>query len=633
MTCTWNKNFTNNTSQFKTRFPELYEILRPQFESVASLLSQAEKKCDEKNSLDILNDIFSFWTFSFSKDNRLTVKEDGVFLHSSYSPEKEVQKLFNCEEAKDKEINWIFSAIGLGYGPLEFAKINNDNLMIIIEPDPGFLFASMCALDWTPVFNHEKCIIITDTTPEQIIPLLESLNALSKTKVITNASQTKHQQLWFKTFFTLLERNKQKQNINTNTLEKFSSLWLKNSAKNLKTFSQSSGISIYKNMLNRKIPVLICAAGPTLEETLPYLNEIKNKAFIIAVDTALRSLLKYNVQPDFILLIDPQYYAANHIAGLSSPESVLITESSVYPSVMRFDCRKKVFCESLFPLGQYFERKLLPEKSLGKITAGGSVSTSAWDFAKYIGAEKIYMAGLDLGYPENKTHIKGSTFEEKSHTLSTKIKPAENNLCSILFSAANEKSFNYKNEQIITDSKMKLFAWWFESQIAKNPDFETFSLSDKSLKIPGMKTCGSEELLKYENFNKTEMIQKAENNSIGFSPDLFSQCLEELKHTLSELYEMARKGFYICDKILREPSQKAENLARSKFNELQQIDDFIMTSSAKNVASLVFPTQRQLEEILLKEKSYNSTVLDSILKSKVIYSQLKNAILQYQKYL
>ena len=103
-------------------------------------------------------------------------------------------------------------------------------------------------------------------------------------------------------------------------------------------------------MLERKIPSVVCAAGPTLETVLPYLNKIKNKAVIIAVDTALRSLLRYNIEPDFILLIDPQYYAANHIAGLTSPSSVLITESSVYPSVMRFNCRKKVLCESLFPL-------------------------------------------------------------------------------------------------------------------------------------------------------------------------------------------------------------------------------------------------------------------------------------------
>ena len=155
MTCIWNKNFTNNTRRFKTRFPELYEILLPHFESVSKFLSQNEENCTVEKDINILNKIFPFWNFSFSKDNNLTVKENGVFLHSGYSPIKEVQKLFNCSEAKDEDINWIFAGIGLGYAPVEFAKINASNLIVIIEPDPGFLFASMCALDWTPIFSHE----------------------------------------------------------------------------------------------------------------------------------------------------------------------------------------------------------------------------------------------------------------------------------------------------------------------------------------------------------------------------------------------------------------------------------------------------------------------------------------------
>ena len=87
------------------------------------------------------------------------------------------------------------------------------------------------------------------------------------------------------------------------------------------------------------------------------------------------------------------------------------------------------------------------------------------------------------------------------------------------------------------------------------------------------------------------------------------------------------------DKILSEPSANAESYARTKFEDLGKIDNYIMNSSAKNVAALVFPTQRQLDELLSKEKPYKSSILNSIQKSRIIYSQLKNAIKQYQKYL
>jgi len=649
LTCIWNKIFLNNVSQFKIRFPELYEILKKDFDNVQSLINEKEKKISEENDLSVLNSIFPFFEFSFSKSDKVTVKENGVYLHSTYNPEKEAEKLF--EKIPDKaqtntiesDDTYIFAGIGLGYAPIKFASKFNDRLLVIIEPDPGYLFASMCVNDFTPVFKTEKCVIITQTQAETVIPLLEQLCELKNTKVITQNSLTQHQYSWFKTFFALLERNKRKEEINTSTLEKFSNLWLKNSAKNLKYFKTTPGISIYKNILDKKFSSIVVAAGPSLEDAIPYLKKIQDKMIIISVDTAVKTLNKNKIKSDFVLLIDPQYYAATHILDCDISDSVLVTESSVYPSVMKVKSRKKVFIESLFPLGRYFETNLLHEKSFGKIIAGGSVSTSCWDFAKYIGSDKIYFTGLDLGYPQKKTHIRGSTFEEKSHTTSLRTKPAENALCSILFNAANEKAKDFEDNEIITDSKMKLFAWWFESQIAKEnenrskglPYVETYTLSKKGLKIPLMQFCDINELvLKPEiRDKKIQLIKTAEEKPLDFTEKDFDRTLDSLKSLFNELKTRAKRGLDICKKILNEPEAIAKQKAASELSRLNETDAFIMQSEAKKVASLVFPTQRQLEELMQQERPQNSEILINITRSKVIYRALTEAIEKYQKYL
>ncbi|MBQ0163336.1 MAG: motility associated factor glycosyltransferase family protein [Treponema sp.] len=679
----WLTTFSNNASLLQTRFPDLYALLEPQIKSVVELLNKAsapdssslqnpQTSADDNplqnpaspESLSILNSIFSFWTFTPSKSGELTVKENNIFLHSSYSPKKEAEKLFsqpsqaadtskpvlNSQPADtskavlnsqpagfDTDTTFLFAGFGLGYAPIECAK-KHDGLIILAEPDPGYLFASMCALDWTPLFNHKSVVIITQAPAEQTATLVEAITPLDKIKVITSNSQTAHQTSWFKTFFTLIERNRQKQNINTNTLERFSSLWLKNSAKNLKTISESSGINIYKNMITSDIPCVICAAGPTLENILPHLKEIKKRAFIIAVDTALKALLKNGIEPDFIVLVDPQYYAAKHIEGLSSASSVLITESSVYPSVMRFNCRKKVFIESLFPLGKYFEENLLSEKTFGKISAGGSVTTSAYDAAKYFGAKKIYISGLDLGFPQKKTHIRGSTFEERSHLFSTKIKPAENNLASLLFNDTNEKAKDYEQNEIITDSKMKLFAWWFESEIAKNKSdlgIDTYTLSTKSLMIPGMQTARIEDLLSLKDVekNKWNLLEQAERSDKGFSKEQFDKVYDNLSNLFDQLLSKAKKGLSITEKILSLPEALAEQKSREQFPTLSEIDSYILNSDVKKVASLVFPTQRQLDSILAKEPPLKSDILKNIQRSKIIYRELITSIKKYQKYI
>lgn len=645
MTCIWNKTFTDNVSRFKIRFPELYEIIESEIQKVKFNFEQCEKQIkhsslpeDNEAILGILSSVFPFWNFLYSKSGEITAKENDIFLHSAYSPQKEAVRLF--QQKPEADVSYIFAGIGLGYSPVEFAEAYPGSLLIIIEPDPKYLLASMSVLDWNKILSHEKCIIITGSLPEQTVPFIEKLSPLDKIKIITQNSQTQHDTLWFKTFFTLLERNKQKQNINNNTLERFSSLWLRNSSKNIHWFAKAQGISIYKNMLNKKYPSLIVAAGPTLQDTIPFLHELKKRTVLIAVDTALKTLLKNNIQPDFIVLIDPQYYAACHIAGLSAPESVLVTESSVYPTVLRFDCRKKVFCESLFPLGRYFEQNLLPEKTFGKITAGGSVSTSCWDFAKYIGSKNIYIAGLDLGYPDKKTHVKGSTFEERSYMFSNRLNTAENNLCSILFSTQNETSFDYENNPIITDSKMKLFAWWFESQIAKENESseksqktKTFSLSKKSLKIPGMLTAKPEDLLdlpEIEN-QKKEILHTAEQTALNFSEQDFKDVYDNLINMIESLYSTAKKGLSICQKILSEPLAIVEQKAKLSFAELSKIDSEILSSKAKDTASLVFPTNRQLELILKNQPKYSSEILSSIVKSKVIYNELIKSIKKYME--
>ena len=38
--------------------------------------------------------------------------------------------------------------------------------------------------------------------------------------------------------------------------------------------------------------------------------------------------LKAGVEPDFVFLTDPQYWAWRHLAGLSSPQSILVAEGA-----------------------------------------------------------------------------------------------------------------------------------------------------------------------------------------------------------------------------------------------------------------------------------------------------------------
>ena len=469
MTSTWNENF----SLFAERFAALARMLKPQIpgellqdqNAAGQDSSQGQEALQDQDArLAHLNKTFPFYNFSFSKSGALTASQNGLPLHSAYNPLAEAERTAATIKDSDKEI-LVFAGIGLGYLPIAAARIPGAErkTFAILEPSAPRFFAALASLDFKDLFKIPKLFFAIGADVEQAAALVQCAGGFEKAQVFWQKSQTVHAQEWFDAFFKRCQQHKEKAQVNANTLEKFGRLWLKNGARNLPLMQKLPGVSSFFGEAcfdkDKALPCVLLAAGPTLQDVLPHLREIQERAVTVAVDTALRACLKAGVQPDFIFLTDPQYWAWRHLAGLSSPQSVLVAESAAYPSAFRFGCKKIVLMSSLFPLGEYFERRL---GAKGKLASGGSVATSAWDFARAIGAKEIYAAGLDLGYPNKQTHIKGSAFEEAAHNFSSRLNPAELQSARLLFSAKNQKGLDYEGEPIITDERMKLFAWWFE---------------------------------------------------------------------------------------------------------------------------------------------------------------------------
>ena len=501
MNSTWN----NNLAAFKSRFPQLAEIYK---DSIVSLGKALET-----------GDIPPFWQVKPSKAGDITATENGLVLHSTYNPVREAAGAVAQAEVEAKGTT-VFFGFGLGYHIIEWAKKygTSDKKLVVIEPDAAHFFASLSLLDWSQVFKVEQLIIALACPAENILGLIEDQSkvnigntGVSDAFFFKIPAFTAHAQNYFDTINTIIERNIQKNKINEATLKKFGKLWCRNSVNNIKQLANCSFIFSLKN--KTEFPFLIIGAGPSLQKIIPVLNELKKRMIVVCVETALHTLLENHIEPDFIILLDPQYWAYKHISGLSSPSSVLITEVSAYPSVFRFNCQQILLCGSQFPIGQYFEKKLNIQP--GDLGTGGSVASSAWNFAKYCGAKEIYVAGLDLSFPGKQTHIKGSSAEQTFHKLSYKIKTAEKYGISSLFSANAQPGVNYLNQPVLTDSRMKMFAWWFESRIAACPEVKTYTLCPESLKIPGIEIAAINDILNKPEITKADFFANIKQSTVN----------------------------------------------------------------------------------------------------------------------
>ena len=486
MNSTWNKNF----EAFKKRFPQLAQM-------TGNNLVPPE----------------TFWKLETAKNQSITASETvpsgTVRLHSAYNPEREAAGSVGRDEVFQKS-SIVFYGFGLGYHVIECAKllkarVGDQPRLVLIEPDVAHFFAAMSVLDWTPVFEIEKLIIAIGAPAESVLPLLEDGSrvnigetGVSDAYFFDIPAFTAHAAPYFDTVRSIIKRNQRKNEINAATLKKFGKLWCRNSLKNLEQYGQCGLINCLENKAyddeGKALPFLIIGAGPSLETILPHIKDLQDRCVTVCVETALRALLRAGVQPDFIILTDPQFWAYRHIAGLCAPQSVFITEVSAYPSVFRFKCRNLLLCSSQFPVGQFAQKKL--GLTPGDLGTGGSVASSAWNFAHLAGACEIYTAGLDFAFPNKQTHIKGSSAEQTYHTLASRLVTPDKFTAGSLYSANATKGTDYTGSPVLTDSRMKMFAWWFEARLAACPETKTYTLDPLGLNTPGIVAADPAELLR-----------------------------------------------------------------------------------------------------------------------------------------
>ncbi len=574
MNSIWNKNI----AAFKSRFPALADLYK-------NIIEDINLNGDSK-------DVFSFWKITPAKNGSLTARIDNMLLHSSYNPEREAQTTAEQLASKNKE-TVIFMGAGLGWQLCSMGRMMTKSVapcsvkkLVLVEPDPYHFFGALFYIDWSDVFAVQELVIALGCPADSLIGLLEgnSINTgnkgVSAAYVYVVPAFILHARPYFDSVITLIERNRSKNDINAATYKKFEKLWIRNSMKNLVHIGKCGTVSELVGSaegIGTPGDFILVAAGPTLETVIPKIKTLLGHAVIVCVETALHALLKAQIQPDFIVITDPQYYAYRHIAGLAAPQSILVCPLSVHPAVFRFKCRQIVLCSEMFPVSSYFESKI---GNFGDLGAGGSVASSAWNLCRLLGARNIYLAGLDLSYPAGQTHIKDSSAEQAFLAGADRLSTMQNKNSAYRFGANPEYSLDYKGKPVLTDARMKMFAWWFESRIAACPEVKTWTLSSQSMKIPGVEVAenmpssgaivSSSGLTRRSFLNKDSRV-KPENDKILPENDTLSSFYTALRSLSSLINQAVEKCIIAGPSLEADLTQLEEQIAASPLAEIVRL--------------------------------------------------------------
>ncbi|EMB21714.1 motility associated factor glycosyltransferase family protein [Treponema denticola] len=613
------KNLFYNAELFSRRFPELSAALGLDSEIG---IKQFAERIPESYYLEEAK--------LKEKDKKIfTARINGKYLHSKYNPINEAEKNISLDFFKDKKAksSCVFCGLGLGYAQELYAKKYPKSSLIIIEPDLFVFFLFLQSRPLDDFFMHENLILLLGLYPKDVLDFFESKSffdiPIFKIQSLIDVSSS-----WFSEFEALKKRRNEKTNLNKNTLKKFGKLWLKNFLKNMKQTEGLLGINKIENIF-ASCPALIIAAGPGLDSTINLVKENEDKFIIIAADTAVRACHRHGLKPDFILLMDAQYWNYFHLADLDISDSILITESSVYPAVFRLKTKAKFLCTSMFPLAQYIE-KLIGEK--GKLVTGGSVATACWDFARILGCHEIIFAGLDLAFPDFQTHFKGSRFEEDVNAFSNRFFPSETASHLSLYSASPQLKEGYEGK-VLSDKRMQMYAWWFESKIAEFPDIKTYNLLPRGLKIPNMPALSMEEFLikakasplskkiKIEKMSALPNLSSKKEDSLGQASPNLSSALKELSGDLEKTMKFAKEGMDICRNLLdslKTGKPLEDSIINKSMENLNLIDEKIKTDKTNTIIGFDLLLDED-ENKPLKSESFTSVYEENFLIYKKIY--------------
>lgn len=140
---------------------------------------------------------------------------------------------------------------------------------------------------------------------------------------------------------------------------------------------------------------ILAAAGPALVDSLDFIRKNRERAVLIAVNSAVKPLLAAGITPDFVVINDTSTDSEPTLAGLPPLPGVRLVAHCLSTSGSTEGggpCFDRPYFFGNFP-GQPFPKR-------ASLLLHGSVITTAFALAEYLGCARAVLAGVQLSSPD-----------------------------------------------------------------------------------------------------------------------------------------------------------------------------------------------------------------------------------------
>lgn len=350
--------------------------------------------------------------YSKAKNQSEICKWNSFYLHSTYNPETEAERFVNSLTIPFVPENIIILEPALSYC-VPFLRIKFPSSKI-------YCIRFINDIKKTTLF--EKEFLYSSENPESLTTTL--FNYFGETGLLSSffiswPPSSKAFSDYDKNVWKLVKNLlKDCQNILA-TRQFFSKRWIKNQINFLQNLKSVCSLK------QTDLPILVCASGPSLNNSLKYIKLLQNNFFIIACSSAIKALLENNIIPDLCITTDGGYWAKKHLNCLENIDHeikiALPSEANISKTLLSNHNIKIVplaYCDN-------FDNFIYDNYKIPYIKAfrNGTISGTAVELALTLTSTNVFICGVDLEASKGFVHTQPNELElensQKDNRLNT----------------------------------------------------------------------------------------------------------------------------------------------------------------------------------------------------------------------
>lgn len=460
-------------------------------------------------------------------------------LNSSYRPVEEAKKWGRQYEIND--INAVYFMFGLGNGLFVnelMAKMKSDTVLIVYEPSVKLFQMAMEHFDFSELIQNERVILVVRGINDEYLPaVMERCIFWANMNTLKKCIHPQYDQLFPKEmeeYDRIVWDGYLKARSNVNTAAKFQTVFAPNTLYGMSLMKGNNLLLDLYDRIDKDVPAIIVAAGPSLEKNIDDLKLAKGKAYIIAVDKTIPILLRHDIIPDFTISIDakkwPGYYRFPEIQSV--PMFCLYEANR---KIMERHTGRKIFFDS----SEYPKAILMMlNKATTAFSAGGSVATAAFTVCVALDLKNIVLIGQDLAYLDGKTH-------------SGKISSGEK---------ANGGEGNHRivegidGKDVVTRADWYRYLDWFNNAVKACPQCHVIDATEGGAKIQGTEILTLKETIDKYCTKEVDVEKMMEELPPALNDVEYQILIEYIEQSSKDLVIMKgklRQAMDDCKKLIR----------------------------------------------------------------------------------